>query len=134
MGARKRDSLVMRQSADVLPVLNPRKKKKKRHLRETRLMRRAKEGVDIGVDLDDWPIPIMSNPGASKRDVMLIAVMAGLVSALLPSVPTLVRYAGDTTEISVFGCKMPYNTFLKWWVLASAVGLGLVWWKFRKGD
>jgi len=68
---------------------------------------------------------------STRRDIMMIAVMAGLVSALLPSIPTIVRWKDDQTEVTVFGWKMPYSTFLKWWVAASAVGLGLLYFKFR---
>lgn len=58
--------------------------------------------------------------------ILLISAGAGLVSALLPSVPTIVRYFGDETPVSVFGVQMPYNRFLKGWLFASALGLMVV--------
>ena len=71
-------------------------------------------------------------PDIVTKDVLMIAAAAGIVSALLPSVPTIVRYWEDETEVSVFGQKMPYSTFLKWWVGLSVVGLGYLLVRFGR--
>jgi hypothetical protein len=66
--------------------------------------------------------------------ILLISAGAGLVSALLPSVPTIVRYWDDTTP--VLGL-VPYNRFLKGWLVASLCGLailGAVAYKQAKGS
>lgn len=72
------------------------------------------------------------NRHIKSSDILLISVMAGLVSAALPSIPTVVKFMGDTTEVSVFGYKIPYNKFLKVWLIASGVGLAYVFWRFKK--
>lgn len=66
------------------------------------------------------------------QQIMLIAAAAGIVSALLPSIPTVVRFWEDETEVTVFGRKMKYSEFLRWWVGLSAVGLGVIWSEFRR--
>jgi hypothetical protein len=58
-----------------------------------------------------------------NKDVIKVAALAGIISALLPSVPTIVRYWGDTTEVGVLGRTMPYNQFLKIWLVASVAGI-----------
>ena len=68
----------------------------------------------------------------STEQVMLIAAAAGIVSALLPSVPTIVRFWEDETEVTVLGQKMRYCDFLKKWVALSALGLLVVWGVFKK--
>jgi len=68
---------------------------------------------------------------SANRDIMMIALMAGLVSALLPSVPTILVYWNSTQEVNFFGLKLPYNKFLKYWLIASGLSLALLYWKFR---
>lgn len=68
----------------------------------------------------------------SREQVIMIAAAAGLVSALLPSVPTIVKFWQDETEVSFFGIKTKYNSFLKVWVIASAIGLGYIFWRIKK--
>jgi len=68
----------------------------------------------------------------STEQVMLIAAAAGIVSALLPSVPTIVRFWEDETEVTVLGQKMRYCDFLKKWLGVSILGLLVVWGVFKK--
>ena len=68
----------------------------------------------------------------STEQVMLIAAAAGIVSALLPSVPTIVRFWEDETEVTVLGQKMRYCDFLKKWLGVSILGLLVVWGKIKK--
>ena len=109
---------------------NPQKKRKKRGSHWHQAVEEARRHSAImGGPMN----PRRRNPEAeNRREIMMFAVMAGLVSALLPSVPTLVKYWSDDTEVTVFGRKMKYSTFLHWWVAASTIGLGVLWWKFRK--
>ena len=68
----------------------------------------------------------------STEQVMLIAAAAGIVSALLPSVPTIVRFWEDETEVTVLGQKMRYCDFLKKWLGVSILGLLVVWGEIKK--
>ncbi len=70
--------------------------------------------------------------GISTKQAIVIGAGAGIISALLPSVPTIVKFWNDDTEVSIFGYKTKYSTFLKYWVGASVIGLLVLWYRFRK--
>lgn len=58
----------------------------------------------------------------------LIVVFA-LVSALLPSIPTILKYWKDREEIEIplTGIKMAYQKFLFFWLIISFMILIFVW-------
>ena len=70
--------------------------------------------------------------GITTQQIIFVSAAAGVISALLPSVPTIVRFWEDETEVTVLGQKMRYCDFLKKWVALSALGLLVVWGVFKK--
>lgn len=56
----------------------------------------------------------------------MIGVIAGVVSALLPSIPTIVKFSNDNTPVNIplLNITMPYNQFLFIWIVISAV---IIW-------
>lgn len=82
------------------------------------------------------PVKKERNPnkhhGITTKQAIIIGAGAGIISALLPSVPTIVKFWNDDTEVSIFGIKMPYSRFLRYWVTGSAIALFALWYKFRK--
>jgi hypothetical protein len=72
--------------------------------------------------------------GVTEKQVLMIAAGAGIISALLPSVPTVIRYWNDQTKVTVFGREISYHAFLKGWLIASALGLGLLFYKYKTNN
>lgn len=58
-----------------------------------------------------------------QKRILMIAAVAGIVSALLPSIPTVVRYWNDDTQVSIMGREISYHNFLKGWLVLSGIGL-----------
>lgn len=54
----------------------------------------------------------------TNTNALKIGVIAGVVSALLPSVPTIVKFSNDDTpvKIPIINITMPYNKFLFIWI------------------
>ena len=69
---------------------------------------------------------------SAEKKVLMIGVVAGIVSALMPSVPTILRFWNDPHECEVMGFKFRYKDFLHVWVLASAIFVGYIAYKFMK--
>lgn len=61
-----------------------------------------------------------------QKTILAIAAGAGIISALLPSVPTIVRFWDDDTPITVLGHEMPYSQFLHIWVALLVIGLAIM--------
>lgn len=58
-----------------------------------------------------------------------LVVTFALVSALLPSVPTILKYYKDKEEVEIpgTGLKMPYQKFLLIWIIISFLIMIWVW-------
>ena len=65
--------------------------------------------------------------GITTQQIIFVSAAAGVISALLPSVPTIVRFWEDETEVTILGQKMRYCDFLKRWVVLSSLGLLVMW-------
>jgi len=65
--------------------------------------------------------------GITTQQIIFVSAAAGVISALLPSVPTIVRFWEDETEVTILGQKMRYCDFLKRWVVLSGLGLLVIW-------
>ena len=68
----------------------------------------------------------------NEKKVLMIGVIAGIVSALMPSVPTILRFWNDPHECEVLGFKFKYKDFLHIWAFSSAVLVGYVAYRFLR--
>ena len=68
----------------------------------------------------------------TTRNAIIIGAGAGIISALLPSVPTIVKFWNDETPVSFLGIRTTYDKFLRVWVAGSAIALTALFLRFRK--